>query len=67
MTEETIAQMQKNAERVKAKAYVGEVAGPRVFVKPGVYTGADLRAHWRKTIWDDVPSLMGSKLHHKCS
>jgi hypothetical protein len=52
--------MRKMAERQKAKAWVGEPAGPRTFVKPGVYTGAELRNR-RETIWDTVPSVMGGQ------
>lgn len=59
--------MTKNAERQRARAYKGEVATPRTFVKDATYSGAELRMHWRKTIWDDVPSLMGGLRHYKCS
>lgn len=54
------ADMKKEAERIRAKAWKGEPAGPRNFVKPGVYTGAELRNR-RVTIWDSVPSLMAGQ------
>jgi len=60
LTTATEEEMKKNAERQKARAWVGEVAGPRTFTKPGIYTGAELRNR-RETIWDAVPSLMGGQ------
>lgn len=59
--------MHKIAERQRIKEYQGEVATPRTFVKPGTYDATELRARWRKTIWDDVPSLMAGERHFKCS
>lgn len=64
LTEE---QLRKNAERVARKQWQGQVATPRTFIKTGTYTGAELQTRWRKTIWDDVPSLMGGQRRFKCS
>lgn len=57
--------MRKDAERARIRSYQGEVATARTFTKPGVYTGAELQTRWRKTIWDDVPSLMGGQRHYR--
>ena len=61
LTEITEAEMKKNAERQKAKEYKGSMAEPRTFVKPGTYTGEELRRRWRETMWDGVPSLMANQ------
>jgi len=66
-TAETIQTMKANAERIARKTWQGEVAGPRSFTKPGTYTGEEMRRQWRKTMWDDVPSLMADKRHHRVS
>ncbi len=58
--------MEKNAERDRIKSYKGEIVGPRTFSKPGIYTGAEMKRSWRKTMWDDVPSMMGGVRHYKC-
>lgn len=59
--------MHKDAERERIRSYQGEVATPRTFTKPGIYTGSELQTRWRKTMWDDVPSLMGGERRIKCS
>jgi hypothetical protein len=51
-------EMRKQSERVARQQWQGEVAGPRVFQRPGTYSAAELRHNWRSTIWDTVPSLM---------
>lgn len=53
------------AERQRAREWQGEVATPRVFVKQGEYTGADLRSRWRHTIWDTMPSRMSGKRYYR--
>lgn len=58
--------MRKDAERQRIRSYQGEVATPRTFQKAGIYTAAELKTRWRKTIWDDVPSLMGGERRIKC-
>lgn len=59
--------MHKNAERERIRSYQGEVATPRTFQKTGIYIATELKTRWRKTIWDDVPSLMGDERRIKCS
>jgi hypothetical protein len=59
--------MKANAERVARKTWQGEVAGPRNFVRPGVYSAEELKRSWRKTMWDDVPSLMAGQRHYRVS
>jgi hypothetical protein len=66
-TTETIKTMKANAERVARKTWQGEVAGPRNFVKPGIYSAEDLKRSWRKTMWDDVPSLMAGERYSRVS
>lgn len=61
LTETTAAEMKKNAERQKAKEYKGSLAEPRTFYKTSIYTGEELKRRWRSTMWDNVPSLMGSQ------
>lgn len=61
LSEETLIKMKYNAQRMRAKESKGSMAEPRTFVKPGVYTGTELKRRWRSTIWDDVPSLMASQ------
>ena len=55
------ADIQKTVERNRIKAWKGEVAGPRNFIKPGIYTGEEMRRNWRPTIWDSLPSVMGGQ------
>lgn len=55
------ADMLREAARLRAREWQGEPAGPRVFVKSGAYTAAELRRNWRPTIWDTVPSLMSGQ------
>jgi hypothetical protein len=66
-TMDTLQSMQANAERIARKTWQGEVAGPRTFVKPGVYSAEELKRSWRSTIWDEVPSLMGGQRHYRVS
>jgi hypothetical protein len=66
-TRETLECMKANAERVARKTWQGEVAGPRNFVRPGVYSAEELKRSWRKTMWDDVPSLMAGQRHYRVS
>jgi hypothetical protein len=66
-TMDTLEKMRANAERIARKTWQGEVAGPRTFVKPGVYSAEELKRSWRSTIWDDVPSLMGGQRHYRVS
>lgn len=66
-TDDTLKAMKANAERIARKTWEGQVAGPRNFVKPGIYTGEELRRSWRRTIWDDVPSLMAETRYHRVS
>lgn len=55
------ADMLREAARSRAREWQGEPAGPRLFVKAGVYTAAELKRNWRPTIWDTVPSLMSGQ------
>ncbi len=61
LTVATEEEMKKNAERQLAKEYKGSMAEPRTFVKPGTYTGAELKRRWRATMWDSVPSVMANQ------
>ncbi len=61
LTAATEAELQKNVERQRAKEYKGSMAEPRTFVKPGTYTGAELKRRWRATMWDNVPSVMANQ------
>lgn len=60
-TMETEKQMKASADRLRALEWQGEVATPRVFIKQGEYTAAELRSRWRHTIWDTVPSVMSGQ------
>lgn len=61
MSQATLNDMRKNAERIAQKTWQGQVAGPRVFQKHTTYTAEELRRNWRATIWDTIPSLMAGK------
>lgn len=61
LTAATEAELKKNVERQRAKEYKGSMAEPRTFVKPGTYTGAELKRRWRATMWDNVPSVMANQ------
>ncbi len=58
-TKETMKEMKANAERLRARAEKGEVAGPRMFVSDRIYTGNELRKSMRRSAIEDAPSLMG--------
>lgn len=57
--------MEIDARRKAGKKFVGSMAEPRTFVKPGTYTGAELMRRWRATMWDDVPSRMADERHYR--
>lgn len=63
----TEEEMKKNLARQRAKQFKGSIAEPRTFVKPGTYSGEELKRRWRTTMWDDVPSMMAGQRHYRVS